>query len=307
MKMGTQNIRVLTATAVLGALTAVAVISPAGAAPGHTPQEQVLAVTANIEEAFAHGNDLDSMQEIPVFVRKVLNDVPFLPDVVMLQEVRARSASYAAKVFTRKSGDKYIVAKQAGVSPTKDYSNKQVHKETAILLNSETMKIADSGDYVATSYPQSATSSSHKNSTKKHAFLLAEKREGGLRVALASIHLAPESYLKNRELSNSYRRDWVKKIHNKVSGRYSDADMKILAGDFNKIRCHSGSFRSCQVSKFWKYLVGAPRNYSDSLWELKEETGVDYLFTKDKPVKGRQGPAGSYSDHRFHWALIKNK
>src|SRR5438105_14404402 len=81
------------------ALAAQPAPAPAAASLPLTQSGKALVVELNIREAFGKLN----LSHIDTFTGRLLSQVPYVPDVVLLQEVRRRSARYAAKVMTSQS------------------------------------------------------------------------------------------------------------------------------------------------------------------------------------------------------------
>ncbi|MCA1703273.1 MAG: hypothetical protein LC808_08415, partial [Actinobacteria bacterium] len=130
----------------------------------NTPDREIVTVIANLNKAYGaihEGKSIHDMTSVKAFVTRALQMTPSFPDVVLLQELRKEGAAAAAKFFTDKTNQKYIVAVGPPRNhPTLDYPGKQVHTETAILLNTVTMKKASAGGFIKSSYSHSQSSGS---------------------------------------------------------------------------------------------------------------------------------------------------
>jgi exonuclease III len=269
-------------------------------------------ITANLEEAYgrdAHSGDMARMNELPVFAERAQATVPYAPDVVLLQEVRAKSARRAAEVLTSKFRQKFVVAVMPGDHPTTDYPNKQIHKETSILLNTVTMKQSSRGGFIKNTYSRSVATGG-KVAIHKQAQVLATQRSSGKTFALTSLHYARVRDFKTRQASNKARAAWSRQIVSTMHRKYPNADVTHIGGDFNTIRCFSGAFASCKEAAFWKYMHSA--GFLDTLWFAPADTfsgilkftGVDYIFSTARPLDGGQDERGGYSDHKMRWVRL---
>ena len=290
----------------------------ASAGRRNTSDGQVLVLTMNLEEAYSmNRGDLGNHFEVDNFAKRVRDVVPQIPDVVLLQEVNHETSALAARKLSSRLGQKFVVAIRPIRNTTVEFPDKQVHTETAILLNASTMGIDHRGGYIQTSYPRSAAAPGDRVQVRRHAFMLAREKATGLRVPLVSVHFAQVKSFRTEKLSNEYRGKWAKQIENKLATRY-DADSTsratVVGGDFNASRCVTGEFASCREAAYWKIFTSDPHKYVDTLWELDFPAGVDVLFSTGLPVNGgwdKNGdfPEGDrsrfYSDHRFRWAVVE--
>jgi hypothetical protein len=280
----------------------------------NTPDREIVTVIANVNKAYGgihEGKSIHDMTSIKAFVTRALQMTPSFPDVVLLQELRKEGAAAAAKSFTNKTGQKYIVAVGPPRNhPTLDYAAKQIHTETAILLNTVTMKKASTGGFIKSTYTH-AQSSGGKVKVKKNAFVLATQKSSNLDVALASVHFTPVGDIKTKAISDSLRGTWSKQIANTLKSKYPGAGLTNIGGDFNTVRCFSGAFSSCKLAAFWKYL--STNGFVDSLYVMaqpggggaiscaRRETGVDFIWTNGNPINGGVDSRGGYSDHKLRW------
>ena len=290
----------------------------ASAGPRNTEDGQILVLTMNLEEAYSmNQGDLRDNFEVDNFAQRVRDVVPQTPDVVLLQEVNHQTSDLAARKLSQRLGQKFVVAVRPIKNTTIEYPSKQVHTETAILLNSATMAVDDRGGFIDASYPQSAAAPGDKVNVRRHAFMLARERSSGVKVPLVSVHYAMVKSFKTEQLSNEYRGKWSKQIESKLARRYqadSTSRATVVGGDFNASRCVSGSFASCREASYWKVFTSEPHKYVDTLRELGLPAGVDVLFSTARPLRGDWDKAGDfagsdrqrfYSDHRFRWVVVE--
>ena len=312
--------RTVLLVALAGVLAGAFVLPPSVASGAPTPSGEVLVVTMNLEEAYSMDRgDLNSHFEIGNFADRVRDVVPETPDVVLLQEVNHETSALAAKALTRSLGRRFVVAVRPRKNTTIEYPTKQVHTETAILLNASTMATADKGGFIDTSYPLSAAAPGDRVNVRRHAYMLAREKASGLLVPLVSLHYAMVKSFKSEKLSNEYRGKWSRKIENKLARKYN-ADSKkraaTVGGDFNASRCVSGEFASCREAAWWKVFNNSPHNYTDTLRALDLPAGVDVIWSQGKPLRGDWDEQGDfkesdrtrfYSDHRFRWVVVAAK
>ena len=317
-------IKTLITGGVAGAMLAaslLAVGTPAAAAPQNTPDGEILVVTQNLEEAFSMGgNDLANHFEIDNFAQRVKQIVPLVPDVVLLQEVNHETSQLVANRLSARLNQRFVVAVRPIQNTSVEFASKQVHTETAILINSKTMAVEKRGGFISTSYPNSAAVG--RVQEKKHAHMLAREKGSDVLVPLMSVHYTNPGNLKTAALSNSYRGKWSRKLKNKMANKYSTDKRKrasIIAGDFNQGRCYKGSPPNCVRSKknwaaYHKVMVATPHAYRDMLevagfWP----TGVDLIYGTTDAVRAGRDDAGAfpesnrqkyYSDHIMRWAIV---
>jgi exonuclease III len=291
--------------------------NPAEAAITPTPDRQIVTVIANLNKAYGGsytGPSLGNMDSVRAFANRALAMTPTAPDVVLLQEVRAKSAKAAATALTNKSPFKYVVVVMPGQHPTREFGGMQIHKETAIILNTDTMEKIGTGGFLAAKYTRAQAAAGHKIKVKKTAYIGATQRSSGMKVALASVHYTPIEDLKSKALSNSLRGKWSEQIAAKLKSKYPGSAITNIGGDFNQIRCYSGAFKSCTLADFWKYFSN--NGFVDSLYMLHQAspgpeacvertTGVDYIFSDGNPKKGGVDSKGGYSDHKLRWVTIE--
>jgi hypothetical protein len=277
--------------AAVGGGTHAAPLAPSGRTSADPAVNEVLVVTSNLREGF-NERDVRNMKEVRVFVGRVLEQVPYPPDALLLQEVRSKSAHYVAKVLTRRTQDRYRVAVDAARNPWRKKGGHVIKADTAIVMNATTMTKSGSSGYVTTVWDPVGRPPEHK----KNARIQLGERASSMRVSLASVHIpkasAPSA---SRKLAKEMRR---------IYSSDSREHFRVLGGDFNQNSFHDG-----KPTSFWKVLTKR-YGYLDSLWAFKRQKGVDFIFSWRTALgagwdsRYRQGRDRFYSDHAFRWAKI---
>jgi hypothetical protein len=274
-----------------------------------SPLRQALIVTANVRESKA-GRDLRNPGDMRLFVGAVLDEVRYDPDVLLLQEVRRKSARFIVNELSSRTGSNYRLVVDPGPDPWRKGSNKAILTETAIVLNTDTMRTIDGGGYVRTSFSRREARRGVKPVTKSHAFMLAGEDGSSFSLPLASVHFSLDSELRTQRVAKRKRKEWARIVSSKLADRYGakTADRaRVIGGDFNAGRCAGGTRswqEDCNLSPFWRYLT-ADRGYRDSVWTADAMVGVDIVFTNKSVVNaGIDRGKASYSDHRFRWAIV---
>lgn len=310
--------------ALLGLVSAVVVVgalAPLSHAQtaDHSPAGEILIVTTNLQEAWDTNGDMRDMSEMERYVDRLLDQTPYVPDVLLLQEVRLKSAKRVAELLTDRTGEGYTFAVKPPRRPWTQNPQRRTETETAILMNSEAMSKLDKGGYIALTYERKhAADKSIRVETTRHARVALEELDGGARFAAASVHLQ-YGRLASKDLDYKYQEKWTTQIARVLNKRYSQA-IRSIGGDFNENRCRDTSqgARECKKSPFWTNLTQDPWNYQDVMYErfLAGDRGmglggVDFIFSTGSPIRAgsdlsydKTDPNQFYSDHRFFWAVV---
>ena len=300
----------------LAAVLAGALVSPSVAqVPPHSPEGQLLVVSTNLQEAW--GTEANNNSEMDNYVDRLLNQLPYVPDVLLLQEVKLRSARYVKNRLTTATGETYVFGWKPPRQPWTQNPKRRWEMDNGILINSATVRKLDTGGWIDLTYERRhALDQVERVETTRHSRVLVQEREGDLTLAGSSVHLQ-YGHLKER-FDTLYQNQWTDKLATTMANRYPDA-VRVIAGDFNKDRCVGDSdVRSCTKAPFWENLTSADYAYDDALYRVfrngKEGVGlggVDFIFTTGKPEDAgsdttydKSNNATFYSDHRFFWALI---
>lgn len=300
----------------LVALLAGAFMSPSLAqVPELSPEGQLLVVTTNLQEAWQE--EANNNSEMDNYVSRLLDQVPYRPDILLLQEVKLKSARYVKNLLTTQTGDTYAFGWKPPRQPWTQNPKRRWEMDNGILINTETVRKLDTGGWIDLTYERKhAVDKVERVETTRHARVSVQERAGGLKLASASVHLQYGHLIER--FDTLYQNRWTDKLASTMAAKYPNA-VRVIAGDFNKDRCVGESdVRSCSKAPFWDNLTSADYAYDDALYRAfrngKEGVGlggVDFIFTT-----GRVEDAGSdtsydksnnatfYSDHRFFWALI---
>ncbi|MBA3630211.1 MAG: endonuclease/exonuclease/phosphatase family protein [Actinobacteria bacterium] len=263
-----------------------------------SPPQKTIFITANLQEGY-NDRDLKNMRELPIFVGRVLSRVPHDPDVLLLQEVRRKSASAVAQILSNRTGHRYTVAFGGARDPWTGTPSRINVRDSAILLNKATMTKVGDGGWLE----EPKDSSANRPMYKGHAYGFARRNGTAMTFAMTSIHIQESSVT---ETTKGIANKLAAKRPDINSGRYN-----VIGGDFNTSRQTSPN----HPSPYWSWLTGSPRNYRDSIYAVRGpmSTAVDYIFARagvyaagvDSSYNNRtQDPAKFYSDHRFRWAAL---
>jgi hypothetical protein len=303
--------------AVVAALIVVGLLGsvpPSSAGSAQSPQGELLVVTNNLNED-DDPNDLRRSPEAKVLARRVLNQVPYRPDVVLLQEVVRKTARRVARAFSNRTGDSYKVVKSCPLETSYIFVTKRrrINCETGIVINTATINVVDQGGFVKTSY---ALKHAAKHVvTRMHAHALFEEATGGTPFAAMSAHWVRKNNIRGEQRRLSYQCKWATKLANLLVNRYTATSLRVMAGDFNQDRCAGEPSRNCRpLVPFYKTLTSSPYGYIDAIRAIQPQGGVDFVFSTaavlDSGVdtsynKNTTDPKKFYSDHRFRWALVE--
>lgn len=314
--------RAYAALALMVSIVAVAlnVVSPARAgATQSSPPQRVVVVTTNLQEAWSRGtDDLKDQSELDTYVRRLLNQLPYFPDVLLLQEVRRKSAKYVIDLLTAETGQTYGWGVRPPRRPWTQNPRVRTETDSAVVFNTETMRQLDEGGFISLTYDRSHAADQIERVEKtQHARVSLVERDGGLEVAGASVHLQ-YGHLQERHIDR-YQVEWTDKLARVMATRYPDA-APTIGGDFNQDRCvrPGDGVETCRKEPFWENLTNPPWSYSDMIYERFTEGqrgtglgGVDFVFsTGDATDAGsdttydRTDPSQFYSDHRFYWGVV---
>lgn len=281
-----------------------------------SPPGQMMVVTTNVQEVWGRA-DMRDQSELDNYVERLIDQLPYLPDVVLVQEVRLKSAKYIKNLLTETTGNAYGWGVRPPRRPWSQNPRKRTETDSAILVNTETVAKKDGGGYISLTYERRhATDKAERVEITQHARVSVEEKAGDLTLAGASVHMQ-YGHLQDRYV-DQYQTKWTNKLARVMAEKYPNGT-RVIAGDFNKDRCaeRSGA-RNCEKAVFWKNLTGDRWSYTDSLFAVFEGGkegvglgGVDFIFTTGDPIDAgsdtsynKSNPEEFYSDHRFYWTLI---
>lgn len=286
--------------------------------PPHSPADEMLVVTANLQEAWGGTtNDMQDMSEMDNFVERLIDQAPYYPDVLLLQEVRRKSARYVKELLTSETGDTYGWGWQPPVRPWTQNPRRRWEMDSAILINTATTRKLTAGGWIELTYPRKhAEVKSKRLETTRHARVSVEEIDGDMKLGAASVHMQYGHLIDSKV--DAYQVTWTDKIMRSLANNYPN-DVRTFGGDFNEDRCRGGSdVRSCNQTPFWENITSAPWNYEDTLYRVFRNGkqgvglgGVDFIFTLGRPIDAgsdtsydKTNPRTFYSDHRFFWGVI---
>jgi hypothetical protein len=287
----------------LGGLMVVSVglSSAAAAPPPVSPTDRVAIVTANLLEGFS-GSDVRDPSDMDVFVNRVLNLVRYRPDILLLQEVNSKSARYVAAELTRRTKQTYAVIADAGDKAYRETDTRIIKRDTAIVINTESMSETGRSGYIITRTDRGGNS---KIEYKYNARALVRENGGTLSLALASIHVPPNNITRTATI-----------LATKLDNAYPSSapeQFEVLGGDFNQVGIDYESYGQVETHPFWDALTGR-FDYVDSIYNVLVGKGVDYLFVRggvwgagiDSNYDDRTSKSSPsfYSDHKLRWTIV---
>jgi exonuclease III len=287
-----------------------------------TPPGKVLIVTNNLEEGF-NPADLRNMREVRVLVGRLLKILPYEPDILLLQEIRTKSAKHVARVLRKRTGHAYRLAARPGRRPYRQTPTKVIKSDMAVVYNAKSMKKLDAG-FVKTSWPARHGDADEQALKRKHikrnAFAHFRERRGDATTAVASVHWP--GTMRSRKHVNRYGRKWSARIAEFLQRKYPLTGEKLhaIGGDFNRPSHRTTDSGEKVPYPFWRKLT-SDYGYKDAVWTIDARPnneditngGVEYIFARarirragiDHTYDKRAVPPSKYySNHRFRWAVV---
>jgi endonuclease/exonuclease/phosphatase family metal-dependent hydrolase len=285
------------------------------AASATSPPGKMVVVTSNLRAAW--GAQSDMPVRMGRYVNRLLDQTPYFPDVLMLQEVKRSSADKVASLLSDRTGNRYVVAVRPPKVPWHQTPKIRTETDSAIVINRTTTKKLDPGGYISLTFKRSDAADPHTRvEVNQHARLSVAEVSGSLKLSVASVHFQYK-LLKNHSLWRTYQKKWAKKVTSKLSEKYPGT-RHTVGGDFNRTRCIvPGGPDTCKRNPFWRVFVNH-HDYRDSIYKVWRDGkkhlglgGVDFIFTKGDPTNARtdrdynkKARSGFYSDHKFVWATV---
>lgn len=259
-----------------------AVAAPEEPNLSESPVGQVLVVNANLQEVF-QAADVEDPTDMRNFARILVTQVPYAPDVLLLQEVRQESTENVVRFLTEETGHQYTV----GIAPEQvRLDNGTVVRDTAVVLNSDTLRQEEEGGFIR-------SAPNRDGRLKDHAHLLVKELRGGTRVSLASVHYAHRGDIV----------EWVNHTVSTLDSTYpspSKRQIEVIAGDFNVKRCEGGdSWKweslDCEEN-VWYDLLTEQFGYTDAVLtaspeeipqaQLDDVARIDFIFARGAVMDG---------------------
>ncbi|MDQ4065680.1 MAG: hypothetical protein M3161_06500, partial [Actinomycetota bacterium] len=268
--MGVTRVALAVLVSLLGCALALTGVSPVHAgATEASPPERVVVVTTNLQEAWSRQtDDLKDQSELDIYVQRLLDQLPYFPDVLLLQEVRRKSARYVKDLLTQETGDTYGWGVMPPRKPWRNTESVRIETDSAVLFNADAMRKLDDGGFISLTYKRShAADQVERVERTQHARVSLIERDGDLMVAGASVHMQ-YGHLQERHIDR-YQVQWTDKLAQVMADRYPDA-LRNIGGDFNQDRCQQpgSGIETCDKEPFWQNLTEAPWNYSDVIYEV---------------------------------------
>jgi endonuclease/exonuclease/phosphatase family metal-dependent hydrolase len=303
--------------------------SPEGTERSITSEEEFLVLTANLQQG--HG-DPSTSNQMDIFVNRVSTLVPFLPDVLLLQEVSGVSSEKVARLLRRRTHMNYRVI----IGPPEDAvisadDREEIVWDSAIVVNMDTTQPLTERGVITTKYDPADGVPGVPARTKQHSYLRVKKSDRLLPIALTSIHFVTSMRLVPRSIGFCYKTQWTREIIKFINERFpSTGHVHVVGGDLNNPRCLGvPETIRCDEWPFWNTLT-ARAGYSDAIFAVHGSSNralhrqtrrgnrtakprIDYVFTTatvmnsshDVTYGSKAGQPGFYSDHRFLWAHLR--
>ncbi|MBO0829586.1 MAG: discoidin domain-containing protein [Streptosporangiales bacterium] len=274
---------------------------------------RALVVSANLEDAIRPADAADT-RDLDTFVHRLVASTPNSPDVLLLTEVLGPGASRIADELTAATGDHYLVLAAPGDTA---FLPDAAVRESAIVLNTTTMRVAQPGKFV-------------RVQSEDEAYAVVARKGTDLELPVVSAHAAGDPVPATAMLNSV------------VSGYKSSGDpsnvVPVLGGDYRTSRClepRDYQAVDCAAQSFWNTLTTTD-GYDDALFdgsgaETQKRSSyvfargsvtsahVDTAYDNDLPDRaackdafdaGRSGSASAacrsayYADEPFGWAVL---
>lgn len=309
---------VLCAAAAASVLTSGAGPALAAPSPGtarslaESPAGQVLVVYDNVKEAFEA--DRADPADMNNFVGRLVAQVPYAPDALILSEIRVESADTVVRLMEEATGDNYEVA---GLPAEAVYQDDGSVRDSAVVVNADTMRAPhDGGEVIRSEFDPGLLAPGAAPRVKEHTYVLATERRGGLRVPMVGLHYALNSSFVDEAAAYRQKAVWNTQIAEVVEDEHrsrSRRQVPVIAGDFNARRCFTSGVPGvrdpvdCPVlSTAWTSMTRT-LGYTDAVWDqhgasdeqifphFYRNSGIriDFIFTKGEVVAA--GSDVSYS------------
>lgn len=286
--------------------------APVLAALDDTPDDRVLVVTTNLQEAYGAA-DVNNLRDMRNYVDRLMKLLPNNPDVLNLQEITAKGARLIKDKLSKVTGDKYIVAIAPKDEPYVLEGHVVTKNETAIVINNTTMKKEDSGGFLTTTYRAGDKAPGILREKKTQAFISVSERSTGVLYALTSTHFSLGTVMKDKATAEKYKGKWAEQIDANLDRKYPSA-LKVVTGDFNTGRCRGATTdKLCRFTPTWKAFHDA--GYRSAVHLLTQDGALDHIYTPAgvhranhdfKYNRRTAGPNEYYSDHELRWALLSS-
>lgn len=274
---------------------------------------QVLVVHANLQDSVRAADAADTT-DLDNFAERLAAKLPAAPDALVLNEILGPGARRLASSLSKATGYRYraeVSGERTAFQPDGSV------RETAIILNSDTMTAARPAGY-------------ERVQDEDQAYTGAARRDGSLRVPLLAVHPGADPATATPAFTALAAAKFPQ-----VPGQ---AQVTVLGGDFRNARCAvptADQAIGCAPQAFWADLTGA-KAYSDALFDKSDTqsrnhsgyvfsrgdvlaAGLDTAYDADLPDRAackaafdagqpRSAPGecrtAYYADAPFGWALL---
>lgn len=283
------------AGALVASLAVLASLPIAPTSAAEPAARQVLVVTINLTETEVR--DVRDTSDVELFVQRLAKGVPHVPDIVLAQEVRLKSARNTAAALSQVFGQEFAVGVAPAADPMwhkelKTGALVQFTQQSAVIYNATTMEMAGTPRYAKTSYRDGDL-----KVVRKHPYGTLRELASGMKITAASVHL-----FRPVKISSDKRAAHAGRIATAVEREAgtTGSSLSTMGGDFNEWRGEDGD-----PTPFYRSLL-ALHDYEDAI-PLR---GVDYVFAKGDAVRvadwGKDVNDKAYSLHAFRWSLFGN-
>ncbi len=301
-------------------------IASAQTTPAESPPGELMIVNNNLQEALV-ADDVADPTDMRNFVTRLLPRVPYVPDVLVLQEVIGPSAQEVVDFLEADTGYDFEILIAPGDTPYPEAGEgdpDQVIRDTAIVINATTVTPAGPSGFVQTRYDAADGMPGEPVRVKEHAYAGIEETASGQRFPFMSLHFVPNRIaFPDEDTGFRYKDAWSADMADFMASTFAGDQWEepIIAGDFNNRRCIAvDETRECDVMPFWATLTET-FGYTDAIYSLgsEEEIGttrkrIDYMFGRVVFLQAasdleygeveRADPATYYSDHRLMWSVL---
>jgi hypothetical protein len=303
-----------------------------------SPRRQLFVVNQNLEEVhprpldglFRWLYDMQSDKEVTNFTRRLPTWLPYIPDVMVLQEVDGPVAKKVAARLSLLFNERYeaVVLPDRPLLPIETAAGTTHRKwNTAVVINRQRVSFVRGG-YVRTSQKEQDRTEGIKT-IQHHAHALVKERQTSMSAAVVSIHFNSNNFFTPATLGEHRRVEWSREVATFMRRHYRGADVTILGGEFCTRRCTDTERErvACTESRMWTVLTDE-FHYRDSVYVANSssdadigeqatsnhglEKRIDYIFARGKVLaasrdvgyRAYEGDRDYISDHKGDYALI---
>jgi hypothetical protein len=315
-----------------------------------SPDGEVVVVSVNLQEA-VEPSDVQNSSEMRSFATRIRDlvltkAIPYVPDVILLQEVVSFSTTKLARFLKETTRFTYAILVGPQLSPiVKDTAEHQIVRDTAILINAGTMEGIGRKGFITSRYGAPESRDMAKPRWKQHAFAAVQEKAGGFSLALASVHFTPTEEMASEETAFARKGRWADAIGRHLAEVFPKQHTRVIGGHFNNRRCLTKTTDPPELvdcdppgpggeTPFWSALTQpiAPFRYEDAVFTLhgtsdatlKEQyrrgkgfvrKRIDFLFARAKVVlasydtgyEAKKTAPDFISEHRLVWALLQRR